>query len=69
MHPEIGEKVYQEIRENYQSDAYVCHETVKKMTYLDMVIKEVLRLFPVAPITIRESLAPTYVGKSCAVLK
>lgn len=56
LHPAIDERVYSEIQENYQTDTYLDYDTVKKCQYLDMVVKEVLRVFPVAPITIRENL-------------
>lgn len=56
LHPDIDDKVYKEILEHYQEGAYLDYDTVKKCQYLDMVVKEVLRIFPVAPITIRENL-------------
>uniref|UniRef100_A0A336LKH4 CSON009731 protein n=1 Tax=Culicoides sonorensis TaxID=179676 RepID=A0A336LKH4_CULSO len=63
MHPEIADKVYEDISEHYERGSFINHEIVKKMSYLDMVIKEVLRLFPVAPITQREAMASTHIDK------
>lgn len=63
MYPEICQRVYDEISEHYQTGSYLDYDTVQKMTYLDMVIKEVLRLFPVAPLSIRDSLDEEFIGK------
>lgn len=56
LHPDVDRKVSEEIEEHYQEGTYLDYETVKKCTYLDMVVKEVLRIFPVAPIILRENL-------------
>lgn len=50
MHPEIQEKVFQEIYENF-SDKIIeaSYEDLMKLNYLDMVIKETLRLYPSGP--------------------
>lgn len=61
MFPEIDQKVYEEICEHYHEDAYLDYDIVKKLTYLDMVIKETMRLFPVAPVTMRDSLQDAYI--------
>lgn len=62
MHPDVDRKVYEEISTFYQPNDELDYEIVKKMTYLDMFVKETLRLFPVAPVTMRECLADTYIG-------
>lgn len=61
MFPEIDQKVYEEICEHYNEDVHLDYEVVKKLTYLDMVIKETMRLFPVAPVTMRDSLQDTHI--------
>lgn len=68
MHPKIDETLYSEITEYYKIDNDLNYETVKKMPYLDMVVKEVLRLFPVVPVTAKESLCDTFVGESCLLI-
>ncbi|XP_061722519.1 cytochrome P450 4C1-like [Cydia pomonella] len=48
-HPESQEKLYAEIKEIFGGeDRHVTDEDVKRMPYLDMVFKEVVRLFPIA---------------------
>ncbi|KAI4473305.1 hypothetical protein M0804_015409 [Polistes exclamans] len=52
--PDIQKKVYEELYDMYGSsdpvDVPFTMEDTKKMKYLDRVIKETLRLFPVAPV-------------------
>lgn len=52
MHPDIQDKVYQEISSIVSGDE-ISAQDVKKMVYLEMVIKETLRLFPIVPIVAR----------------
>lgn len=61
MHPDIDRKVYQEIRDNYKEGEYLTAEKVREMEYLDMVVNETLRLFPVAPLNLRVSMEDTFV--------
>ncbi|XP_065351009.1 cytochrome P450 9e2-like [Cloeon dipterum] len=54
LHPEVQEKVREEVKEvlskhNNKMD----YEATKELLYMDMVISEVLRLYPVAPMTDR----------------
>ncbi|XP_043285788.1 uncharacterized protein [Venturia canescens] len=57
-YPEIQEKVYEELCEIYgdevASDRVIQSEDLARMVYLERVIKETLRLFPIAPIIIRK---------------
>lgn len=57
IHPEIQEKIFQELNkflpENYD---VMDKEMMAKCEYLDMFFKENLRLFPVVPIILREAL-------------
>ncbi|XP_025161404.1 cytochrome P450 4C1-like isoform X2 [Harpegnathos saltator] len=55
--PEIQEKVYEELVEIYGTQdpktAPVKFEDLQFMNYLERVIKEILRLFPIAPVILR----------------
>lgn len=54
MHPDIQERVYDELRSIYESQTEdTAYEHVQKMPYLDAVLKEGMRLFPVAPFIVR----------------
>ena len=47
IYPEIQEKLYQEIKTCWPKDgALPSYDTVQQMQYLEMVISEVLRLYP-----------------------
>ncbi|XP_033224632.1 cytochrome P450 4C1-like [Belonocnema kinseyi] len=58
-HPEIQEKAYQELYEIYgdhsPEDLPVTNEDLQKMDYLERVIKETMRLFPVGPVILRKA--------------
>lgn len=50
MHPQIQERVIQELKSVFVSrDVPVDYDSIKQLTYLETVIKETLRLFPVIP--------------------
>lgn len=54
MHPEVQERCYQEITEVCPGeDQYITAEDIANLTYLDMVCKETMRLYPVVPIMAR----------------
>lgn len=51
MHPEVQEKLVQELNSVFNDDEdEVDNEKLKSLKYLDLVVKETLRLFPVAPV-------------------
>lgn len=51
MHPEIQDKVVNELKSVFSSKMEeVDNESIKNLNYLECVIKESMRLFPVAPI-------------------
>ncbi|KFB40897.1 AGAP002419-PA-like protein [Anopheles sinensis] len=54
-HPEVQEKVFQEVVEIVGNDPHapVSHRNLQDMKYLEMVIKESLRLYPPVPIIAR----------------
>lgn len=50
MHPEIQKRVIEELKTVFVSrDIPVDYDSIKQLTYLETVIKETLRLFPVIP--------------------
>ncbi|XP_044739040.1 cytochrome P450 4C1-like [Chrysoperla carnea] len=54
LHPEIQDKVYNEIQSVLGDNENFGRDDLKKLYYTTMVIKEVSRLFPVAPFIVRE---------------
>lgn len=60
MHPEMQEKVFQEVR-SVGGDGELSYEDVAELTYTEMVLKETLRLFPPAPLVARLIKEPTKV--------
>lgn len=60
MYPDIQEKVYAELRSVYDTqDEYTTYEKVQQLPYLEMVLKEGMRMFPVAPFIVRTATADT----------
>lgn len=56
MHKDVQEKVVNELHEIFASvDDPIDFETTNKLSYLEMVIKETLRLFPITAFTFRTS--------------
>ncbi|XP_046425588.1 cytochrome P450 4C1-like isoform X1 [Neodiprion fabricii] len=57
-HPDLQDKVYEELREIYgdddNEDQLVTPDDLSRMNYLEQVIKETMRLFPGSPFLIRE---------------
>lgn len=50
MHPEIQDKVYDELREIFNdNEGKITKEDLDNMNYLHRVIKETMRLFPFVP--------------------
>lgn len=49
MHPEIQEKVFEEQQEIFENtERALTNEDLSRMKYLERVIKETLRLFPLS---------------------
>ncbi|KAI8790640.1 cytochrome P450 3A24 isoform X1 [Biomphalaria glabrata] len=67
QHPDIQEKVYQEILETVHSDTPT-YEELGHLKYMEQVINETLRLYPPAPISSRVA-ADTYHYKNIVIPK
>ncbi|XP_013171919.1 PREDICTED: cytochrome P450 9e2-like [Papilio xuthus] len=48
VNPEVQEKLHQEIKEHHENNGKIDFDAVNELKYLDMVISEVLRLWPPA---------------------
>lgn len=69
MHPEIQERLYDELRSVYDTQTEdSTYEQVQKLPYLDAVLKEGMRLFPVAPFIVRTACADIQLS-TCTVPK
>ena len=56
MHPKIQDKAYEEINFIFKSiDVELDSEIYQRLNYLDMIVKETMRLFPVTPIIGRKT--------------
>lgn len=62
MYPEIQERVYKELIDVYDTDSSESSlEDIGKLNYMEMVIKETMRLLPVGPFLARECQAKTQI--------
>lgn len=69
MHPDVQDKVYDELHEVFdEQDEIMTYEHIQRLTYLDRVIKEGLRLLPVVPFIMRTATADTQIS-NCIVPK
>lgn len=69
MYPEIQELVFEELKSVYDSpDEYSSYEHIQQLVFLDRVLKEVMRLFPVVPFVVRTCTANTKL-RTCTVPK
>ncbi|XP_058448757.1 uncharacterized protein LOC131428729 [Malaya genurostris] len=62
MHPDVQDRVYQEIVDATTKD-FIDYDDIFKMDYLEMVIKESVRLFPVVPVIARVCTEEVKVGE------
>lgn len=53
MHKDVQQKVVDKLRSVMGMDDYLNFETLNELNYLDVVIKEAMRLFPVVPFIFR----------------
>ncbi|XP_055608326.1 cytochrome P450 4C1-like isoform X2 [Uranotaenia lowii] len=69
MNPDIQEKVFLELNAIYtRSDEPLNYNSLKSQSYLEAVIKETLRLFPVAPMVGRQTLEPIQLGQGLPLI-
>lgn len=69
MHPDIQDRVFEELRSVYDSQTEdSTYAQVQKLPYLDSVLKEGMRLFPVAPFIVRTVCADVQLS-NCTVPK
>lgn len=54
LYPDIQERVYKEVMEQIGPDRPVNKEDLHELKYLERVIKETMRVFPVAPVIVRK---------------
>lgn len=63
IYPEVQKKVVQEIKEVFgKEDDEINYSSLNNLVYLDMVFKEVMRLFPVLPVSARKSSEEIEIG-------
>jgi cytochrome P450 len=63
IHTDVQERVFEEIIEVIPSSAKLSYESLCKLSYLDMVIKESMRLLPAVPIIGRETQEEVEIGE------
>lgn len=69
MHPNVQERLFQELRAVFASqDEDMTYEHMQQLPYLDQVIKEVLRLYPVGPFMVRRTTADVQLS-NCVIPK
>nr|QST15052.1 CYP361A1 protein [Diaphanosoma celebensis] len=63
-HPDIQDRVYQELDDTFQNDSEIDYDRVSQLTYLDQVFCEALRMFPpVVMFVTREAAQDTQIGQ------
>ncbi|XP_067134662.1 cytochrome P450 4C1-like [Centruroides vittatus] len=64
LHPDIQEKVYQELQEIFgeNTNKSITSEELKRMKYLECIIKETLRIYPPVPLIVRKNPSDIKVG-------
>lgn len=64
-HPEVQDKLYSEIMGHFENEEQINYESVTKLSYLDLVLKESLRLYPNASaVAARESSNACHIGNT-----
>ncbi|XP_067118898.1 cytochrome P450 4c3-like [Centruroides vittatus] len=64
LHPDIQEKVYQELEDIFAEDMNksITSDELKKMKYLECVVKESIRIYPPIPVILRKNPSNMKVG-------
>lgn len=69
MYPDVQEKIYEELHDVFESqDEPTKYEHIQKLSYLDRVIKEGMRVLPVVPFIMRTACADTQIS-NCTIPK
>lgn len=69
MYPDVQEKVYDELHTVFDSqDEEMNYEHIQRLSYLDRVIKEGMRVLPVVPFMMRTATADTQISE-CIIPK
>eukprot|EP00042_Codosiga_hollandica_P042581 m.393680 g.393680 ORF g.393680 m.393680 type:complete len:291 (+) comp56357_c0_seq9:885-1757(+) len=55
LYPDVQQKAFEEVTSVCGEDGDVTWDQVGEFTYLEMVIKETMRLWPVAPVVVRQT--------------
>lgn len=64
LHPEVQQKAAEELAHVFgSSEENISSESLSRLNYLDVVIKETMRLFPVLPLSARQSTGEFDIGK------
>ena len=64
MFPQVQQKVVDEMKEVFgDAETQIDYDSLNQLTYLDLVIKETMRLFPVLPVSARKSTGDVEVGR------
>ena len=64
MHPEYQEKVYQELKEAFGSaHGDITYTDLNNLVFLDWVVKETMRLFPILPFSGRQATEEFQIGE------
>lgn len=54
MHPDVQDRLFEELRSVFDSqNEETTYDHLQRLTYLDRILKEVMRLFPSAPLIAR----------------
>jgi len=61
IHPDIQEKVYQEVMDNIGMEDDITYENVNSLTYMELVINESLRMYPPLPLLVSRECKETTV--------
>lgn len=71
MFPEYQERLYEELKAVFPNDGNfdVSYDDIQKLTYLDMVINESMRLMPVFPFIARQLTADTQLSNGVVLPK
>lgn len=64
LHPEVQRKVARELTSVLgTADEPLTYSSLSKLVYLDMIVKETMRLFPVLPLSARQSTDEFEIGE------